>query len=422
MADNACDATPILAEAGVTKTADFTFNGYAKGVQFTPIVSAYLSDMAKNGRSSAGVAFNTAFKWDQNKGFIVLPPNFKANHGALNANGQKMLVQADLDGNGIQEPVLWSNRKIIELGDLNGDTCGGSSQNGSNSASGFDLDASGNTATGFAYIDTDGDGSCQTSWKGEVVPFVWDHKDGMRQLDTTGRDEWQWVRGQAISGNGEVILGSMGGFSAVAWVNEGPMIDLGEEFGARESYALNHTGDRVVLDTWDGVLLWNAHTGETEDIGGFFWCVDAPYTDWFGTDLCELYGAEFIREIEGSIPVLPIDTSDDGSIIAGRRGSFFTGFEGVLWIEDMGWITLKEFFHKQGVVEAKHVPFNNPVALSANGTEMAGGVAGMSFSWIIDMDQVYVCDGGKSVLTGFPGGLRAKLAEGAEFGRCEFLD
>jgi hypothetical protein len=168
--------------------------------------------------------------------------------------------------------------------------------------------------------------------------------------------------------------------------------------------------------------LWNAHTGETQSIGGFQWCVDAPYTDFFGTDLCELYGPEFIQEIEGAIPVLPIDMTDDGSIIAARRGTFFTGFDGVLWIEDMGWITMQEFFHKQGVVEAKPVPFNNPVALSANGTELAGGVTGASFSWLVDMDQVYVCDGGVSVLTGFPGGLREKLAEGASFGRCDFID
>jgi hypothetical protein len=108
ISDNACEATPIRAEAGVAKTADFIFNGFDKGVQITPIVSAYLSDLAKNGRSSAGVINNTAFTWDQNKGFHILPTGFKANHGALNANGQKMLVQADLDGNGIQEPVLWS--------------------------------------------------------------------------------------------------------------------------------------------------------------------------------------------------------------------------------------------------------------------------------------------------------------------------
>ena len=54
--DRPCNATKIRAEAGVTKTANITFNGYAQGVQFTPVVSAYLTDLAKNGRSAAGVS------------------------------------------------------------------------------------------------------------------------------------------------------------------------------------------------------------------------------------------------------------------------------------------------------------------------------------------------------------------------------
>ena len=43
-------------QAGVAKTANITFNGYMQGVQFTPVVSAYLMDLAKNGRSAAGLS------------------------------------------------------------------------------------------------------------------------------------------------------------------------------------------------------------------------------------------------------------------------------------------------------------------------------------------------------------------------------
>ena len=52
--DLPCDATRIRAQAGVTKTADITFNGYLHGVQFTPIVAAYLMDLPKGGRKAAG--------------------------------------------------------------------------------------------------------------------------------------------------------------------------------------------------------------------------------------------------------------------------------------------------------------------------------------------------------------------------------
>ena len=78
--DRPCNATKIRAEAGVTKTANITFNGYQQGVQFTPIVSAYLTDLAKNGRMAAGVSGPTVFTWNQSRGFEVLPPQVVANN------------------------------------------------------------------------------------------------------------------------------------------------------------------------------------------------------------------------------------------------------------------------------------------------------------------------------------------------------
>ena len=49
-------------------------------------------------------------------------------------------------------------------------------------------------------------------------------------------------------------------------------------------------------------------------------------------------------------------------------------------------------------------------------------MAGVAFSWVVEMRRVFVCDNGVSVSTEFPQGLRVKLAEGAEFGRCPFVD
>lgn len=425
-ADGACDATPIAAQAGATHTADITFNGYDKGVTFTPIVSAFLTDLAKNGRSSAGVIQNTAFLWDQNKGFTVLPAELIAGNGSLNRNGKQMLVQADLDGNGIHQPVIWSANHLIELGDLNGDTCGGSSQSGVASATGWDLDASGHTAVGTAYIDQDGDGTCQTSSLGEIMPFIWDRHDGMRLLDTTGIwPEQPWVRAHSISGDGSVVLGTANFSTAVAWVDEGPAIDLAAAVGARDAYAMSYDGSRVALGGTEGVELWNPQLGTGPDaftnIGTLRWCHDIPYLD-FGLDLCETLDEDTITDLVGPVPVLPFDMSDDGTVIIGRAGGFFTGFESALWIKGLGWTTFNRFLAEQGVVEAGNVPFDNPAAISASGTEVVGGIAGAIFSWLVDLDQVYVCENGVSVLTGFPNGLRAKVAAGAVPGRCEHLD
>ena len=147
-----------------------------------------------------------------------------------------------------------------------------------------------------------------------------------------------------------------------------------------------------------------------------------PYVSWFGGDLCESMTGDEIKAQVGSPPMEIFDMSDDGSILVGRTGSFFTGFVGALWIERVGWMTWDDFFRKQGVVEASNTPFSNPISISGTGTEVVGGMVGASFSWLVNMSQVFVCERGNSIQTGFPNGLRAKIAAGAKLGRCEHLE
>ncbi|MGI2961205.1 hypothetical protein, partial [Vibrio alginolyticus] len=58
---------PIIAEAGVTKQADIYFNGYSDGIQYTPLVSAFVLDHAKNGKRALGFFFFTPFLYDSTK-------------------------------------------------------------------------------------------------------------------------------------------------------------------------------------------------------------------------------------------------------------------------------------------------------------------------------------------------------------------
>lgn len=425
--DSACDATPILAEAGVTKEADFYFNGFQKGIQVTPVVSAFLLDMSKDGKRAAGVAGQTAFTWDAKKGFQVLPPEYAPANGAMSRNGQKMLVQKDFNGNGIQEPAIWSETHVIPLGDLNGNSCGGSSVTGVNAASGWAIDDAGKTAVGIAYRDANGDGNCQKSYAGEILPFIWTEKGGISELDTSSLD-WnrvQYARAHGISGNGEVVLGNAGHSQPVAWLNEGPMIDVHAIYGAKEAYAANYDGTKVGLMTSEGTLLWNPYKGTGEDavtnIGSLRWCEDVPYIR-FGRDYCSVLSEEEITAAIGSIPMLVTDMNDDGSVVLGRAGSFISGFTGAIWIEGVGWMDFAKFLREQGVVEMDKLPIQNPLSISASGTEVMGGLPGIQFSWHIDMDQVYACNGGVSQQVGFPGGLREAVSAGAEVGRCEFIE
>ena len=429
--DRPCDVNRIRAKAGVTKHADITFNGYEDGVQFTPIVAAYLTDLSKSGRKAAGISEATNFIWDRETGIEVLPPDLIANNGSMTRNGEWLTVNKDFDGNGITQAALrGADGSVISLGDLNGDTCGGGSQWGVSSSYGWAVDDAGRKAVGTVYRDMDGEGICEGGAPGEIAPFIWDAKRGMRLLDISNLPlaELPWIRAHAISGNGQVVLGTANFEHTYAWVNEGEAIDLTKRYGALNAYAVElrrpsrradarrhrdvqRQGHRPLGLLEEGP---HAHRGATL-VPGYPVCQflrGRPVRHHVTAEITALYGKP---------PVEIFDMSDDGTILIGRSGSFFTGFTGVLWIEQVGWMTFDQFFHGQGVVEAANTPFSNPISINGNGTIVTGGMAGVAFSWIVDMRRVFVCENGRSVATDFPAGLREKVAAGARLGRCRFL-
>lgn len=428
--DVACDATPITAVAGTEENADVTFNGYQDGVQFTPVVSAFLSSLSTDGSRAGGTAAAgmLALLWDKDTGIAVLPVWLGSYDGAIDGVGQHMAVQVDPDGNGISEPAIWEeNGPLNYLGDLNGNICGGSSQSGADSAVGMDMDSTAQKVVGLAYLDPDGDGSCA-----EIAPFLWDATDGMHTLDYD--PSLPWTRAHAISGDGRVVLGNSNFQTAWAWVNEGTAIDLTALTGAYDVNAVNYDGSVVALNGVDtatyrntGVQLWNPWLGVDPsaftNIDGLRYCVDLPYLDFFGDNLCESTTPEDIYDQVGVVPVLVFGSNDAGTVLIGRAGDFFTAFYGAIWIKDIGWMTMTDFLRKQGVVEAETAPIDNPMAISGTGDTIMGGIAGVQYSWLIDLEEVYVCKAGVSTATTFPDGLRTEItSNGAAFGRCEFID
>jgi hypothetical protein len=433
VSDQPCSVTPIVATAGQTAQADIIFNGFDRGITFTPLVDAFATALSKNGRTVGGGLNAISFLWNASRGFTVLPEEYVAPPigAAIDRNGLRTIVETDPDGNGILEPAIWTRNGVIPLGDLNGNTCGLGSQSGISAATPWAIDQSGTTVVGLAGIDVDGDGECQGSFNGELTAFIWTEGEGMRLLDTASID-WnntQFIRADAISGDGRVVLGRTGFSGAVAWIDEGDIIDLTAQFGAYEATAANLDGSRVAMtgNAPAGVLLWNATgDGSVRDIGGLQWCEHMPLLDWFGGDACAGLSAEEIELLQqsyGPVPVTVTDMTDDGKVLVGRAGGFFTGFAGALWIEGIGWMTWNEFFRVQGVVEASTWDFAQPLAISGSGREMVGQPGpGYPLSFFVAMPQVFVCHKGKSIQVGFPNGLISRVQQGAEVGRCEFLD
>ena len=313
LTDDTCDATPITAQAGVVKQADITFNGFDKGIQFWPLVDAFATDLSKNGRTVAGGLQGTAFLWNASRGLTVLSPEFvsPAAAGQIDRNGNRLIVETDPDGNGILEAAIWTRNGVTPLGDFNGNSCGISGEAGEAATSPWAISDDGRTVVGLASQDLDGDGWCQGSFNGELAPFIWTEAGGPRLLDTASVDwnQTQFIRADVISGNGRVVLGNAGFSRAVAWIDDGEIIDLAERFGAYAATASNQDGSRVALNARSpefveqGVLLWNATgDGSVTNIGGLRWCEDLPLVSFFGGDQCEFLSAAEAEEIYGRSP------------------------------------------------------------------------------------------------------------------------
>lgn len=443
--DRACTASAITAEAGVTKTANFYFNGYKDGVQYTPVVYGFLGSMSKDGERAAGWIDNKPFVWDAKNGVTWAPDGVVGVNTSITRDGRKLIVQADLDGriigtDGEGQPIrtnsatIWDTRTggLTDLGSLNRDRCGGSSQIGVSSSYGWALDATARTAVGTAYVDRNGDGSCEGGWSGdatiggEVIPFIWTAGRGMRVLSLEGVDlsAEPWHRAHAVSSDGRVVLGNSNFMKAYAWVDEGKPVDLYKAIGAIDGYAMTPDASRVALNTErDGVVFWNANKGSRLSAFSKFkqmqWCVDMPL---LGLDIsCESEGAASIQQQFGAIPVQVADISDDGKMMIGSAGVWFSGLRGVMWLEDIGWIQLGDFFRTQGVAEAYRYGLDGPASMNAAGNEIVGGIPGYPMSWYVDLKKAFVCKHGNSTEVSFPGEFVDEVKRGARMGRCEHL-
>jgi hypothetical protein len=155
-------------------------------------------------------------------------------------------------------------------------------------------------------------------------------------------------------------------------------------------------------EDWSDAYIWSPETG-TRNIGKMP-CADP--LDFF----CQIF-----NQTE------PFGVSDRGDLVVGRSGSFFSGFSGMVWMEELGMLDFNEFLQGQGVMEAYQDALIGPLAVSGDGKTIVGwGLGTVSqISFAVTLDQVWVCRNGNSRLTGFPGGMMTQLRNGATLGLCE---
>ncbi|MCV2368100.1 peptidase associated/transthyretin-like domain-containing protein [Roseateles oligotrophus] len=439
--DTACLAGAIKAEAGVTKTADLIFNGHTDGVQYSFLTAGYLTSLSDDGQRAGGViGQDTPFVWDAQTGPRLLPQELDLLASALSTmtgDGSQMLVEANFDGQTQWDPdgnpftlkqmALWNydSNALTPLGALS-NHC--DSWGGHISSVGWGMNRKGSAAVGYSTYEN-ADGSCGefNSQLGtlSVVPYLWTADKGGRplRLDGLNMDWMPWIRAAGVSADGGVVVGQGNGENAYAWIKEGAPIDLTALTGAYVADLVSNDGLRVPLATERGVLLWNPTLGTgpsaMRSISAPKYCTDFPFPSWDGIDHCKVEGAAWV-EANFGVPEQQLNgISDDGRVIIARVGSFFTSIAGFMWVEDLGWLGLNDFFRKQGVVEAERYGMENPIAVNGPGNTLVGGVTGLQMTWHVDMKQVYVCEGGANALVAFPTQAAAKVKAGARLGRCE---
>ncbi|MEW6981932.1 hypothetical protein AAD001_04685 [Colwelliaceae bacterium 6471] len=462
--DNACAMTEIVVQGGETKEIEMHFNGYQDGIQYTPLVAAFILDHAKNGKKALGTTGSgIPFIYDSVQSSfetLVTPqgmPLLRNTTPAMNKTATKAAVIADFNGNGIGQGAIWDIRseKVSELEDLTANTCHLSSQQGTSSNAIWDMDDDGKTVVGTTRFPSNGDKTCADGMghRSYAIPTVWDAKTGKASLLEgavavdrnwgTGKEialmegdteirRTAWVRADRVSGNGKTITGSTNGFTQVAWV-DGDFRDIHTEFGAINSTVMSADGRQVAFSAIErsgrfvkstGVRVWDTQTDETTDIGSLRWCDDVPFIQ-FWRNYCDMgYDHETLVELGTGLPsVTVLDATDDMSMITARAGSPLSGgFMGAIYLEGLGWMSAKDFFNKQGVVEAKSLLTDNIFGLSSNGSEMMAGVAGLTVSIDVDANKAFVCDNGVDMELSFPKQVVAAIKKGADFGRCAHID
>ncbi|MFY8273462.1 hypothetical protein AAEU32_05000 [Pseudoalteromonas sp. SSDWG2] len=454
--DNACDLTEIVVAGGETKEVEMYFNGYTDGIQYTPLIQAFVTEHAKNGKKALGVTGGgLPFLYDsvQNTFTTMVGddglPNLSSTTAAMNKTATKAAVIADMDNDGVGQGAVWDLRsgKLTALEDPSNGTCTLSSQQGISSHSIWDMDAEGKHIVGTYRQPNDGTHECEIG-RGAAsygVPAVWDTGSGKvtpivdgiefvparygsrQEVLINGERIEAWLRADAISGEGNVIVGTGNSQGLVAWV-DGELHDINTMFGARDRSVMSHDGEHVVFNTmvgegryrkYDGVKMWNTTTDEVVDLGSMRWCDDIPYVQRF-VNYCEApynLSHEYIASIVGVPSMLPLDANEDLSVFTARYNG-----GSAIYMEGLGWMTASEFFARQGVVEAKNLLTDNWFAMSGNGSEMMAGLAGAIVSIEIDANKAFVCKDGTNQELSFPKQVIAAVKAGAEFGRCEHLE
>jgi hypothetical protein len=417
--DDACAYTPVVVGAGeILDGVDIRMNGMQKTPQLVILPAPNANNVTESGQTMAGTIVNwygDAQSWvrdanDNKKGkagpeqYTILPMGgiTMSDNGSVIAGRVAMndsyLAARYTKGGGVEV--------LPDAGNNGCDQGGGTLETYSH----FAISPDGQTMGGFLW-NCDND----PEYKNFTVSAVtYSDTDGWTVLNdhTDSRNS----RVNALSNNGVAVgwaATPFGWWEGRVW-KDGQEINLRDQAPANitdvgEATAVSADGEWVVgINTWNDLFESNSfryHVG-TGDFEVLEISEPCPPFDWF---------------CFGSLPFNPYDISDSGTLV-GAMGTASSSQATIVADELGGEHKLVDFLKGQGVINANDLGIaSNATKISSNGRHIVGWTAvdGYFASFKITLDQLYVCDKGKSQRVGYPGAVATKLAKGATLGMCE---
>ena len=424
-ADNACVSTPISLKAGEVRAIEIAVNGVPRAPTFAHIPYGLVSGLSDNGQKVVGLYGNFQspyWLWDKHNGATLIGGSGFL--GAISGNGNVVGGTIGVNVNTPYGPViqeqaaLWTKQagwKLIADSQLEGcDTY---------HTSIFDMSHDGSTAVGLAYAN------CANAYA-----FKWSAKSGMTLLPKSSENQQcQYPdggtygcegssRANTVSMSGNVVGGweevpaAFGSRVGSIWQGNAQTLlrDPGNSTGGwvGEVMGMNSAGT-IAVGMNAGPQLKDAYkwtpSGGVSSLGRYPGQV--CYFDWWtGQDVCE------DRE------TVAYSVSDDGKVITGASRLILAGVDdAAIYTPKMGWMLLPEFLQRQGVLEASRWQILGAY-VSADGKTLAGTAWPLAADYYhgfrLELDQVYVCNGKKTLRVGFPDAMDQHLAQGATVGLC----
>ncbi len=409
--DDACDYVPVTVGSGETvESVDIQMNGMKNTPQLVIIPAPNADSITESGQMTSGTIVNwygDAASWIRNEGnerYEILPI------GGITTSDNGQVSAGRVIQNNTYLPARYTKGQGIEvLPDAGNNACdlgSGVPQ----AYSHFAISPDGETIGGFLW-NCDNDPNYNNF---RAAAATYSDDDGWTVLHdyTDGTDS----RVDAVSNNGVAVgwtTNSFGSWEGRIW-KDGAEINLKDAAPADflevgQATAVSTDGEWVVgIGTLNAA--WEEYPYRYNTATSVFEVLEisvpCPPFDWF---------------CWGALPFNPYDIADDGTLV-GAMGTAGSSQAAIVSDAIGGDHKLVDFLKGQGVINATDLAIaSSATKITSNGRHIVGWTAvdGYFGSFKLKLDQLFVCNKGKTQRVGYPGAVATQLQKGATLGMCE---